>query len=106
MSAIKVSVSADTIQMVWNGQVTAQDMYQGFHQLAQALKTNQTEMNLIVIVDANTQLPSIDAMSGMPTALRNVKLRDTLIIGKNPKVNHAISTILSLIIPPNTHIQQ
>ena len=99
MGNIQLNVANDTVQMMWNEQVTPQDIYQAFRQLAQILRDNRHDMNLVVVVDASTQLPIFENFDGLPATLKNVRLRDRLIIGKNPRVNHTISTMLSRMIP-------
>ena len=99
MANIQVTRTEDTIQMLWHGTVTAQDIYQAFRQLTQLLRDDRQEMNLMVIVDSDTQLPQFDNYDGLPARMKHVRLRDSLIIGKNARVNHAISSMLSHVLP-------
>jgi len=93
------SQATDIIQMMWNGHVTCSDVEQAFFELQQLVTTLTDPANLVVIVSADTQLPSVDTLETISYKIQNNNLAGWMVIGNNSQANATISHLVAGCVP-------
>lgn len=95
------SHASDVIQMMWSGQINVDDIQDALQNLNHLTQNLAYPANLVVVVAADTTVPSHVAIQPISLSVTTNKLRGWMLFGHNKQANAIIHAILEKALPTN-----